>query len=174
MHQTVHRTVVEGTPGAVKRGTLNAVQVRQLKAERCSECMQLVPPRSEGMEQMLAADARSYCRHRRSIVWQQEGEPPMCCALAAVLPRASRGIRPPPVYIALRFKPAKTCHPYCLMGQGVRDSATLGVRSRSRVSRVHVPRPRRTARVSSLSRYLLPLVSPRAETPNSVHIFSAK
>jgi len=100
----VHRTVVEGTPGAVKRGTLNAVQVRQLKAERCSECMQLVPPRSEGMEQMLAADARSYCRHRRSIVWQQEGEPPMCCALAAVLPRASRGIRPPPVYIALRFK----------------------------------------------------------------------
>ena len=115
----MHRTVVEGTPGAVKRGTLNAVQVRQLKAERCSECMQLVPPRSEGMEQMLAADARSYCRHRRSIVWQQEGEPPMCCALAAVLPRASRGIWPPPVYIALRFKPAT---PTALWGRGVRES----------------------------------------------------
>ena len=34
-------------------------------------------------------------------------------------PRASRGIRPPPVYIALRFKPATLT---ALWGRGVRES----------------------------------------------------
>ena len=52
-------------------------------------------------------------------------------------PRASRGIRPPPVYIALRFRPATLT---ALWGRGGPDRR-LGVRSRSRLSPVHVPRP---------------------------------
>ena len=47
------------------------------------------------------------------------------------------GIRPPPVYIALRFKPATLT---ALWGRGS-GNLCLGVRSRSRVSPVHVPRP---------------------------------
>ena len=52
-------------------------------------------------------------------------------------PRASRGTRPPPVYIALRFKPATLI---ALWGRGS-GNLLLGALSCSRLSPVHVPRP---------------------------------